>query len=243
LKNIDNWFPTKYHKYNGSLRSSRNIRQVSAGSRFMVDLLAEKFDKCIPEYCNGKLLDLGCGHVPLYEAYNDHVDEIVCVDWAFSHHSNNYLDLEQDISQPLRLKNEIFETVILSDVLEHLRNPTEVCKEISRVMRIDGYLIVSVPFMYWLHEEPHDYYRYTKYGLTDILTSNGFEIVELHSCGGGLDVIVDIFSKLVVRLPVIGNYLAIVMSVLFGKISKIVSTKSDSKFPLFYFVIAKKTSR
>jgi SAM-dependent methyltransferase len=66
-----------------------------------------------------------------------------------------------------------FETVLLLEVLEHVRNPEKVLKEISRVLKPSGKLLISVPFLYPLHDSPHDYRRYTAPGLVQILTEAG----------------------------------------------------------------------
>ena len=117
------WKPSKFVNNNGKLKASRDPKEVWPPSRIMADLVVEKYSQYIPEYACGRLLDLGCGKVPLYEIYKDHVDENTCVDWDNSDHGNLFLDLIADLTNPLPFSEEEFETVILSDVLEHLRNP------------------------------------------------------------------------------------------------------------------------
>lgn len=51
--------------------------------------------------------------------------------------------------------------MILSDVLEHIKQPSELLCEISRIMKDDGRLVLNSPFMYWTHGSPYDYFRYT----------------------------------------------------------------------------------
>ncbi|MBW6482221.1 MAG: class I SAM-dependent methyltransferase [Vicingaceae bacterium] len=60
--------------------------------------------------------------------------------------------METDINQPLPIENEIFDTVILSDVLKHIRKPEELIAEIHRIMKPNGKFMLNVPFFYWLHE-------------------------------------------------------------------------------------------
>jgi hypothetical protein len=52
-----------------------------------------------------------------------------------------------------------------------------------------------VPFMYRLHEEPHDYYRYTEHGLNHLLTVSNFTVTEIESYGGLVDVLFDMLNK------------------------------------------------
>jgi SAM-dependent methyltransferase len=71
-------------------------------------------------------------------------------------------------------------------VLEHTLNDRKVMSNISKILKPGGALLISAPFTYVLHEEPHDYRRYTYYGLSQILRDNGFRIVSSFSMGGTL---------------------------------------------------------
>ncbi len=184
MKNPQVWTASKFELRGGSLRASRNLAEVGAGSRLIAELIAGFYSAAIPRYVNGALLDLGCGKAPMYGLYSRYSDSVTCVDWANSRHLNPHLDLIQDLNEPLRLGSETFHTVLLSDVLEHIPKPSELLTEISRVLVSGGILIMNVPFMYGIHEQPHDYYRYTRYALTHLLTAAGFDVVELTSIGG-----------------------------------------------------------
>ena len=58
-----------------------------------------------------------------------------------------------------------FDTVLCAEVLEHCLNPQQVIDEFYRVLRPEGVLLLSTRFLFPIHDAPHDYYRYTKYGL------------------------------------------------------------------------------
>lgn len=58
-----------------------------------------------------------------------------------------------------------FDVIFLMEVLEHVQNPFQAANEIFRTLRSGGVLIGSTPFILGIHDAPHDYYRYTKYGL------------------------------------------------------------------------------
>jgi SAM-dependent methyltransferase len=77
-----------------------------------------------------------------------------------------------------------FDTVLLLDVLEHVPDPAKVLSEIYRVLRPGGTLILSVPHLSRLHEEPYDFYRFTKYGLTHLLEVAAFRQIVVNQCGG-----------------------------------------------------------
>ncbi|HRF81361.1 MAG TPA: methyltransferase domain-containing protein, partial [Flavobacteriales bacterium] len=76
-----------------------------------------------------------------------------------------------------------FDTIILSDVLEHIRKPEALVKEMYRILAPGGQVIMNVPFYYGLHEQPFDYYRYTQFALRAITEDAGFAVVELEAIG------------------------------------------------------------
>jgi SAM-dependent methyltransferase len=245
MRNKEIWKPTKFIYKNKRLIASRNTKDVNISSVLMVDLIAEFYDSQIKIYAQGRLLDLGCGKVPLYEVYKDYVSENVCIDWGQTLHKNPYLDFESDLNKPLPFNDNEFDTIILSDVLEHLRNPELLWSEMYRVLKGGGRLIMNVPFYYWLHEEPYDYFRYTKYALKAMAEDVGFSIVLLKSIGGVPEILADLTAKNVIKIPVIGSTIAMFIQFLIKnfvrtKIGKKVSTNTGKKFPLGYCMIVEK---
>lgn len=67
--------------------------------------------------------------------------------------------------------------VILKDVLEHVRGPQAALNECARVARPGGILVVWMPFMYPVHDAPHDYQRFTEHGLAGYLDEAGFDLL------------------------------------------------------------------
>lgn len=247
MQNIDKWQPTKFIYKNGKLKCSRDTKNVSISSRLAADLVADFYGKIIPENVKGRLLDLGCGKVPFYNAYKPYVSENICVDWGNTLHKNIYLDYECDLNQKLFFENNEFDTIILSDVLEHIREPELLFGEMSRILKKDGKLILNVPFYYWIHEHPHDYYRYTKYALENFAIKSNFKIELIRPIGGAPEVIADILSKNIVNISLIGPILAkaiqsftwFFINTAFGK-RRSISTSEN--FPFGYFMILKKNN-
>jgi SAM-dependent methyltransferase len=68
-----------------------------------------------------------------------------------------------------------FDTVLLLEVLEHVADAQQVLAEISRVLKPGGTLLISMPFLYPLHDAPHDYRRYTAPGLNKMLLRAGLQ--------------------------------------------------------------------
>jgi SAM-dependent methyltransferase len=84
----------------------------------------------------------------------------------------------------LPFSDETFGAVVSFQVLEHVPEPQRMMQEISRVLRAGGHLILSTPQMWHVHEAPHDYYRFTRYGLEHLSRSCGLEVVETHGVAG-----------------------------------------------------------
>jgi len=243
VKNISNYKQTKYKISNGKIEPSRDVRYLQDGSWLMAKYISKCYEKYIPQYVSGKLLDLGCGSVPLYDAYKEYIEEVICTDWENTTHPNLYLDIVHDLNQELPFANDSFDTIIFSDVLEHLANPKKVLHEINRVLVKGGYVLMNVPFYYWLHEEPYDYYRYTEYWYNKNLKEAGFDIIRLEKLGGGLDVVADIKGKYInmvfpwlhiARVYQKLHYYVLNKGILHKKLNRI------KHFTLGYFIVLKK---
>ncbi|MVF11178.1 class I SAM-dependent methyltransferase [Ketobacter sp. MCCC 1A13808] len=87
----------------------------------------------------------------------------------------------------LPFENESFDRVVLLDVLEHLKEPAKSLSEIHRTLAYNGTLLLRVPFLYPIHDSPHDYSRLTEYGLTSLTESAGFKLVNLYAIGAPLE--------------------------------------------------------
>lgn len=196
MKNQALWIPTKFVDSNSKLQANSDQNIVAISSRLNVELLGIALKKLLLEYANGHILDLGCGAVPLFAQYNSLVDQITCVDWTNSAHGNNYVDIVADLNAPIPIDSAFCDTVLLTDVLEHIAEPGALLAEIFRMLRVDGVLIGSVPFLYRLHEEPHDHYRYTIHALRRLAEMSGFAVEVLEPYGAGTDVLFDILGKL-----------------------------------------------
>lgn len=246
MKNKDNWQPSKYVYRKGKLIASRDRKEVGVASRLVADLIAGFYDKNLKQYAKGKLLDLGCGKVPLYHAYREYVTDNTCVDWENTQHVNEYLDFECDLTKVLPFEDEEFDTIILSDVLEHIPNPEHLWKEMSRILSIDGKIIVNVPFYYWLHEQPYDYYRYTEFALRRFVENSGLKLIQLEPIGGAPEILADILAKHFHFIPRVGKHLSAIIQYItefFVKTNKgkRISDRTSKTFPCVYSLIAEKT--
>jgi SAM-dependent methyltransferase len=133
-------------------------------------------------HISGRVLDLGAktSNREQYERLGGGLEEYVSMDIAW----NENLDVVGDGRQ-LPVKPDSVDTVVVSAVLEHvpIQEVPAFLEEIKRVLRPNGSVIAYVPFLYYLHGIPHDYYRPTYYGLDSLFTDAGFE-TELFVGGG-----------------------------------------------------------
>lgn len=236
MKNIELWRPSKFLLINGAPKA--NGRKIYPGSLILISILAREYFNVISKYAKGRLLDLGCGNVPLYSYYKDLIGEIICVDWENSYHENIHLDYQFDLNKPFPKKIGKFDTVLTTDVLEHILEPDIFFSEISKSLNSGGKLILSTPFFYWLHEQPYDFNRYTEYKLRDLCKKNNLKVLDLYPYGGVYEVLADILSKIMSnRKVVIKLFNRITPSILSRKG---ISNKYPSKFPLGYILIADK---
>lgn len=98
--------------------------------------------------------------------------------WDYGH-----LDATADLER-IPFAAASFEFVLCTETLEHLARPAAVLSELRRVLRPGGTLALTVPFLHIVHQAPHDYYRYTPYGLRHLLSVAGFDVESLSAAGG-----------------------------------------------------------
>lgn len=129
------------------------------------------------------LLDAGAGesqYKPLFLR-----QRYVAIDLGVGDAEWNYsaLDAVADLSA-LPLRDGVFDAAINIVTLEHVREPARVLAEIARVLRPGARLLLVVPHEWEVHQEPHDYYRYTRYGVRYLLDRAGFQDIRVLAVGG-----------------------------------------------------------
>src|SRR6185437_1003954 len=122
MRNHEAWRPSKFEQdRTGKWRASR--RGVPITSRLVVDITAQAYHQMLCQHARGRLIDLGCGRVPLYGMYGNLASDVVCVDWPGSQHDTKHTDVFADLNLPLDLGDNEFDTAVASDVIEHLHSP------------------------------------------------------------------------------------------------------------------------
>ncbi len=137
-----------------------------------------KYIKTDAENLHGVLLDFGCGRKPYKNLFN--VKEYIGVDIKQSGHSHecSEIDVYYD-GKSIPFNDEYFDSVFCSEVIEHVFEIDNILNEINRVMKTNGKILLTVPFVWNDHEVPYDYGRYSTYGITYLLEKHGFEIIKI----------------------------------------------------------------
>ena len=132
-------------------------------------------------HARGRLLDVGCGNKPFAAMFRNRVGEHIGCDVVQS--SDSRADV-MCLATDLPFKDGSYDTVLLTQVIEHVADHRSMLHEAFRVLKSGGIMILSGP-MYWpLHEEPYDFFRFTEHGLRFLLQTSGFAEVEIINNGG-----------------------------------------------------------
>jgi len=132
--------------------------------------------KRLGRHITGAILDVGCGSKPYQHLFS--VTSYIGMEIQKGAKDGS---MEADVLYDGRVfpfRMEQFDSVLCTQVLEHVFEPSAFLKEIHRVLKPGGTLLLTTPFVWDEHEQPADYARYTSYGLNHLLRANGFKIVE-----------------------------------------------------------------
>lgn len=195
----------KKKQYQGFLIRKGNKYSINAkkttsilANQLYVDLLVKYKD-----YIKGKLLDAGCGEKPYSLIYNDLTDESIGCDVESCKHNREFIDVYSTIDD-LPFEDEEFDTILCTNVLEHVAEAGKGFHELSRCLKKDGNLILITPFLSPTHEAPYDFYRYTVYGLKHQMKKNGLKIVKIIPAGGVGMMLAVYFNYFITRFLNIG---------------------------------------
>jgi SAM-dependent methyltransferase len=242
MRNAEAWQPTKYVQRGGKWCVSSEPRELSPLSRLSSSLALGATERAIAVHARGHLADLGCGRAPLFGMYRSRVEQVTCIDWPQSPHGDDHIDVAADLNRPTELASDSFDTILSSSVLEHIWDHGVFWDEMVRLLRSGGKIILIVPFVYGLHEEPHDYFRWTRHALARACGERGLAVRELEPYGGGLDVLADLFVRSLgtISVRLAGAAGSLFAKLLGGGLSQRLSPRGHAKLPLGYLLVAEK---
>lgn len=163
------------------------IRRTPLHPQWLIFLNEDSERKQIAERARGTVLDIGCGDQSI-RAYLTHVDHYIGLDHYVT--ATQWYGTRPQVfadAQLLPFLTGFFDTVLMLDVLEHLPRPANAMSETARILKPGGLLILSVPFLYPLHDEPLDFHRWTRHGLDQMADQYGLRVIESRSVGQPLE--------------------------------------------------------
>ena len=137
----------------------------------------------VEQFINGRLIDIGCGTKPYKKLLAPYVTEHIGVDHQETLHKRTNIN-RVGTAYNIPAENAEFDCALCTAVLEHLEEPELALQECWRVLKRGGVAIYSVPFIWHLHEEPRDFYRFSRYGLKYLFEKVGYEIIEIKALSG-----------------------------------------------------------
>ena len=147
--------------------------------RASLNMKAESLD------LSGLILDLGAGGERQYSYYElvrfKEDSQVIAVDI----NKDNHPQVVADLGKGLPFKSSSANYILMFNLLEHMYDFRGLCSEALRVLQSGGILYIFVPFLFPLHADPCDYFRYTGYAVHCLLKESGFSKVEVENLGLG----------------------------------------------------------
>lgn len=146
-------------------------------------LISAALGKALEKHGKGVLLDVGCGTKPAKSLMPE------AVRWHLGMDLKTFSDIRPEAEayasmMALPLAEAAVDTVLCNDVLEHVPDPESALGELYKVLKPDGSIIITVPLLWHLHEQPHDFQRFTRYGLENLLCKAGFTDIQVQPLSG-----------------------------------------------------------
>ncbi|OGU30268.1 MAG: methylase [Ignavibacteria bacterium GWA2_35_9] len=161
---------------------------------------------------SGKTLDVGCGTKP-YEKYFKSSEYIGLEIETTVHREVSKADFFYDGTK-FPFNNNEFDSIVTNQVFEHVFNPDSFLNEINRVLKKNGILLLTVPFVWDEHEQPYDFARYSSFGIKSVLEKNGFEIIAHRKTVTNFGVIIQLINGYIYKMTVRNSLIRQIVTVL-----------------------------
>jgi len=143
-----------------------------------------------------RVLDAGAGKRPYAGIFHRQQYESCDMPGGFYPQKHDFECFLHAVPQPAGT----YDAVINTQVLEHVPDPAAVLRELNRVLKPGGKLLLSVPLTAPLHGEPWHFFHFTHHGIAELAQQTGFEVVRCEKVGGAFWVlgkrVPDVFQKL-----------------------------------------------
>lgn len=210
------------------LRKLLFYNRFIGNSEYRIKKFVREISKQVP--AKSTVLDAGagqCQYKPFFR-HGKYTSQDLCIGdkgWDFGK-----IDIKSEIYS-IPVKSASFDYILCIEVLEHLKYPHLAFKEFSRILKFGGKLFVVCPLVWFEHQKPHDYFRYTQFALRMLAEENSFAVESINKQGGKFicltQVITEIFpSFFIERNMVLVGY---IFKVLFYPINFLIAF-------VFYFL-------
>ena len=153
------------------------------GKNWLVWRIGRRHLASVAHLARGRALDIGCGSMPMLPVFEGRIDSMIGLDRPRSDGKEIRARVHGD-ALALPFRQGAFQTALCLQVLEHVPEPEQCLREARRVLAPGGYLILTAPHIWNVHEGPQDYFRFTEYGLAYLFRKAGFEVVEVRAMAG-----------------------------------------------------------
>jgi len=202
-------------------------------------------DKLLEEnkyYYKGVVLDIGGRDRGKFKKPKDKVEKWIFVDIEEKHNP----DIVLDVADMNKIESESIDTINTLELFEHVGYPEKGLKECYRVLKNNGYMIISVPFLFPIHADPHDFQRWTEDKWKQVLQEIGFSIEKFEIMGRYFTVLADMKRTCIKSMPRPLRYVFYLFCPLLDLLVKLDNLKfvqNHSKLGKFhggYFIILRK---
>jgi SAM-dependent methyltransferase len=155
----------------------------SAKNRLVYRTFEAALRDAAARFARGRMIDVGGGRKPWQPIFAPYVTEHVCVDHVGKEDVRGPTVDVVATAYDIPLPDAGAQTVLLTEVLEHLERPADAVAECYRLLAPGGHIIATTP-LFWPVHDARDFYRYTPQGLRYLFETAGFEVVEVRPLGG-----------------------------------------------------------
>ena len=151
----------------------------------------------------GRTLDVGCGSKPYEALYS--ASEYIGLEYDTPENRENKQAEHFYDGETFPFDDGNFDSLVANEVFEHVFNPDRFLQEIQRVLKPGGKLLLTMPFVWDEHEQPHDFARYSSFGIRHLLEKHGFEIVEQRKSMDDIRVIFQLINAYIYKITITKN--------------------------------------
>ena len=185
------------------IRKTRSTTVGTLNEQTRIDWLEKTLQK-LPE--GSRILDAGAGEQP-FKNFCSHL-QYVSQDFAQYHPTelNSGLQMEKWDYGKLDIVSDVvaipeadgsFDAIMCTEVFEHIINPLDAVKEFARLLKQDGYLVITAPFCSLTHFAPYHFYSgFNTFFYQSALSNNGFEIIEITANGNYFEYLAQEINRL-----------------------------------------------